>query len=557
MGVKSQRSSLPVVEGMDELERGRESFERRMWMDAFNAFSLADEAVPLGAEDLWSLAVSAYLVGRDDDFVRAVERGYRAHLEAGEVLRAARGAFWLGLHLADRGETGRATGWFGRSGRLVEREARDCVERGNLLLPVVLQHFFSGDYEASFASAIDATEIGERFGDPDLIALALHLQGCALIKQGRVDDGLALLDEAMVAVTTDELSPVVTGLIYCSVIEACREVYALRRSQEWTAALAQWCAGQPDLVPYAGQCLVHRAEIMQLHGAWRDSLDEARRASEHFARGVAHPAAALAYYQQGEIHRLRGDFAAAEEAYRDASRRGLEPQPGLALLRLAQRDNDAAAAAIRRLLGVTTDPLERARLLPAYVEIMLAVRDPDGARGACRELEEIAEGYTSDVLGAIAAGARGAVELAEGDARSAVVALHHAGRVWQEIEAPYEAARVRVLVALACGALGDHDTAAFELDSARRAFEQLGAAPELARLDSIDQLVPSPDTHGLAPRELQVLGLVAAGKTNKAIAAELVVSERTVDRHVSNILTKLGVPSRAAATAYAYEHQLL
>jgi DNA-binding CsgD family transcriptional regulator len=528
-----------------------------MWMDAFNALSLADEGVPLGAEDLELLSISAYLIGRDDDSLRALDRAHRAHLENGDTLGAARSAFWLGFRLIDLGEMARATGWLGRAARLVEREGQDCVEQGYLLLPGVLRDLFAGDYEASYAGAVDAAEIGERFEDADLVALAVHLQGCARIKQGLVDDGLALLDEAMVAVTTDELSPVITGLIYCSVIETCREVYALRRSQEWTAALTQWCDGQPDLVPYAGQCLVHRAEIMQLHGAWRDALAEARRASERFARGPDQPAAAAAFYQQGEIHRLLGEFAEAEEAYRNTNLRGLEPQPGLALLRLAQGSNDAAAAAIRRVVGETTDPLERARLLPAYIEIMLAVGHADEALDACRELQEIAKGYASGVLGAMAAGAKGAVQLAEGGASSALPALRHAGQVWRELEAPYEAARVRVLVGLACDALGDHETAALELDAARGTFENLGAAPDVARVDSLVSRATSGSTHGLAPRELQVLRLVAAGKTNKAIAAALVVSERTVDRHVSNIFTKLGVSSRTAATAFAYEHQLV
>jgi DNA-binding NarL/FixJ family response regulator len=542
---------------MNDLERARESFERRMWMDAFNAFSLADDAVPLGAEDLWPLAVSAFLIGREDDYVRTMDRAYRAAMETGEPLIAARCAFWLGLHLADRGEMGMATGWLRRAERLVQREEHDCVERGYLLIPAVLQHLFAGDFQSSYARAADAIEIGERFREPDLVALALHLQGRALVKQGWVDNGMALLDEAMVAVIGDELSPPVTGMIYCSVIEACREVYALRRSQEWTAALTKWCEGQPDLVAFAGLCLVHRSEIMQLQGAWRDALDEARRACERFARGVDQPKAALAFYQLGEIHRLLGEFAAAEEAYREASRRGWEPQPGLALLRLVQGDNAAAAATIRRVVDVTTDPLQRARLLPAYVEIVLAVGDTGGARAACRELEEIAENFASRVLRAIAAGARGAVELAEGNARAALVALRHAGQVWQQLEVPYEAARVRLLAGLACDALGDHDTAAFELDAARSALEHLGAAPELARVDSFARGAASPETHGLAPRELQVLCLVAAGKTNKAIAAELVVSERTVHRHVSNIFSKLGVSSRAAATAFAYQHRLV
>jgi DNA-binding CsgD family transcriptional regulator len=311
------------------------------------------------------------------------------------------------------------------------------------------------------------------------------------------------------------------------------------------------------MVAFTGRCLVHRAEIMQLHGAWREALEEARRARERSAQGVSQAAAAQAFYRQGEVHRLQGELAAAEEAYRDASRCGCEPQPGLALLRLAEENEDAAAAAIRRVVGETTEPLKRARLLPAYVEIMLAVGAPQEALRACRELEEISSVYRSGMLGAIAAHARGACDLAEGDAQAALVALRHAWQVWQEFEAPYEAARVRVLLGLACRTLGDDDTAALELEAARGVFAQLGAAPDLARVDSLTECAPSINAHGLTPRELQVLRLVAAGKTNKAIAAELVLSERTVDRHVSNIFTKLDVSSRAAATAYAYKHQLV
>ena len=238
-----------------------------------------------------------------------------------------------------------------------------------------LRHEATGDWEAAYATAAEAAEIGERFGDADLFALAVHEQGCALVHQGRVEEGLGLLDEAMVAVTAGELSPIVTGLVYCSVIAGCQEVYALRRAREWTAALTRWCEEQPDMVSFTGTCLVHRAEIMELHGAWQDALEEARRAGERCEQGNDRSAAAQAYYRQGEVHRLQGRFSAAEEAYRDASRYGWEPQPGLALLRLAQGNDDAAAAAIRRVVGETTEPLKRAKLLPAYVEIMLAVGD--------------------------------------------------------------------------------------------------------------------------------------------------------------------------------------
>ncbi len=545
------------MDALDKLERGRESYGRRAWGDAYESLSLADRAAPLGAEDLELLAISAFLVGRDDDYVRALDRAHHAHLDAGEGVRAARSAFWLGLRLLLRGEMGRATGWLARAQRLLEREEHDCVERGYLLLPVAEQRLAAGDWEAAYATAAGAAEIGDRFREADLIACARHLQGRALMLQGRVEAGLGLLDEAMVAVTAGELSPLMTGLIYCSVIESCQQVYALGRAREWTSALAQWCAEQPEMVAFTGRCLVHRAEIMQLNGAWRDAIEEARRARERFSRGIDQQPTGSAVYQQAEVHRLRGEHAAAEEAYRSASRCGWDPQPGLALLRLAQGRTDAAVAAIRRVVRATTDRLQRTRLLPAYVEIMLAVGDIQEARAACRELEEIAAGFGVGVLGAMAAHARGAVELAEGDAQAALGSLRRAWQVWHQVEAPYVAARVRVLVGLACRALGDDDGARLELDAARAVFERLGAAPDLARIDSLTQDAPSGRPHGLTPRELQVLRLVAAGKTNKAIAVELFLSEKTVDRHVSNIFTKLDVPSRAAATAYAYEHKLI
>jgi DNA-binding CsgD family transcriptional regulator len=550
-----------VVDVLDELERGRRSYASRAWIDAYRSLSDADQAVSLAAEDLELLATSAYMIGRDDDFVSGLERAHYLFLDGGEALRAVRCAFWLGINLTTRGEMSRATGWFGRAQRLLEREQRDCVERGYLLIPGLLQHVGGEDWEAASDTAAEAAEIGERFGDRDLFALAVHEQGHALIRQGRVEEGLGLLDEAMIAVTAGELSPIVTGLVYCSVIAYCQELYELRRAQEWTAALTRWCAQQPDMVAYTGLCLVHRAEIMQLHGAWRDALEEAERARERFAQGMKRAAGAhregAAFYRQGEVHRLQGEFTAAEEAYRDASRCGWEPQPGLALLRLAQGSNEAAAAAIRRVLGETTEPLRRARLLLAYVEIMLAVGDTPEARSACRELERISASYGSGMLGAMVAHARGAVDLAEGDAQESLVTLRHAWQAWQELEAPYEAARVRVLVGLSCRAMGDDESAALELAAAHDVFEQLGAAPDLARVASLLGRTAFGDTHGLTPRELEVLRRVATGETNKAIAAELVLSERTVDRHVSNIFGKLGVSSRAAATAYAYEHQLV
>jgi DNA-binding CsgD family transcriptional regulator len=555
----NQRSGRPKRAGASqrhELDRARQYYEWRAWANAYQAFSLADQESALGAEDLDLLAMAAYLVGRDDDYLKTLERAYNAHRDTRQPRRAVRCAFWLGFRLLMRGEMGHATGWFSRAQRLLEHETRECAERGYLLLPVVEQRLESGDCEAAYAIASDAAAIGEHCGDLDLVACARHQQGRIRLQQGQVEAGLALLDETMVTVTAEELSPLVTGLMYCSVIAACQQIYALDRTREWTAALTRWCEGQPDMVAFAGVCQVHRAEIMQLRGNWPEAIEEARRACAR-SQGIDRRAAAAALYQQAEVHRLKGEFAAAEEAYRGASQLGLEPQPGFALLRLVQGRSDAAATAIRRAASTTMNPLKRMGLLPAYIEIMVAAGDVQDARNACRQLEELARSFDTAVPGAIAAQARGAVDLAEGDAQAALGSLHRAFEVWQRIEAPYLAARVRVLIGQACRALGDEDGADLEFDAARSAFERLGATPDLARINALTKDVAPGHAHPLTPREIQVLRLVSAGKTNAAIAAALFLSERTVERHLSNIFTKLDLSTRAAATAWAYEHGLI
>jgi DNA-binding CsgD family transcriptional regulator len=426
-----------------------------------------------------------------------------------------------------------------------------------MLLPLVFQHEGAGDLEAAAATAAEATATAERFADADLFALAAHERGHILIRLGRAKEGLALLDASMVALTAGELSPIVSGIVYCGTILACRDAHELRRSREWTAALTEWCNRQPDLVAFTGRCLVHRAQVMQLGGAWTDSLEEARRATERCLQGENPAAAGEAFYQVGEIHRLRGDVGAAENAYRQASAHGFEPQPGFALMRLAQGRTEAATAAIRRLESETSERTRRTNLLPGYVEIMLAADDLEAASAACEELGSLAEGAVGEELKATAAWARGAIELARGDARAALPPLRAAGDVWRRFEAPYETARVRELIGQACQELGDEDSARLELDAARSTFAALGASPDLARLDLLLEIAGSAVTHGLTERELEVLRLVAAGKTNREIAKELVISEHTAARHLQNIYAKLGVSSRTAASAFAFEHQLV
>jgi len=538
------------------LERGRDAYAARAWGDAYALLQRADELESLAPPDLGLLATAAYMLGQDEEWVAAHERAHHLHLGAGEVEAAARSAFWIGLSLALRGELGPAEGWLGRAQRLLDEGDADCVERGFLMIAYGHGQLEAGESAAAEAIAADAAAAARRFGNRDLFALAMLLQGQAAADDARVNEGLTLLDEAMVAVTTEDLSPIVCGLAYCAVIITCQQVFELRRAREWTHALDLWWQQQPDMVAFTGRCLVHRAEILQLGGAWEHALEEARRASRRFVE-TNNPTAGLALYREADLLRLRGDLDGAEETYRAASRTGKDPQPGLAQLRLAQGRVDAAVAAIRRALAERADPISRPELLPAYVEILLAAGETDEARRACDELAAVAGRYSSGMLDAIAAYERGAVEIAAGNAPRGLELLRRALEAWRKLDVPYEVARTRVLIGEACRMLEDDDACTLELEAALADFVRLGAVPDVARVERLLDRPQDGAGQGLSPRELEVLRLVAAGKSNREIAAALVISEHTVARHVQNIFGKLRVSSRAAATAFAFEHDLV
>jgi DNA-binding CsgD family transcriptional regulator len=552
---RTRSGSEKSATATDALNRGRVALGRRAWRDAFEHLSAADRETPLGAEDLERFATAASLIGRDDVSIDIWARAHQAFLNRGDTERAARHAFWLAFQLLIARKLAPGSGWIARGRRLLEEGNPTDVGHGLLLIPLGLQRVIEGEFEAACAAFTEAAEIGDREHNADLSTLARHGRGRTLIRLGKIAEGLTLLDESMVAITADDVSPIIVGGVYCSVIAACHEIFDLRRAHEWTTALNDWCASQPDAVHHRGFCLVHRSEMMQLHGEWPNAMHEAQRACEQLAEPPRHPAAGEALYRQAELFRLRGDFVQAEEGYREASQFGREPYPGLAQLRLAQGQIEAAATAIRRVLDESPCPA-RPRLLPAYVEIMLVAGDLPAARSAAVELTTIASQLDAPFLHAVSANAMGAVLLAEHDARGALAALRRACTLWHELDAPYEVARARMCVSIACRVLGDDDGADMELDAARRILTQLEARPDLARLEDLHRDGTPKAAGGLSAREAQVLRLVATGKTNRAIAEELRISDKTVARHVSNIFVKLGLSTRAAATAYAYQHDL-
>jgi DNA-binding NarL/FixJ family response regulator len=493
------------------------------------------------------------MTGDEAACIDAHTRAHNIALANRDIRQAARSAFWVSFALIGARELTRAGGWAARAQRLLEEHQCDSVECGYVRLPLGLQQVTAGDLEGAEATFAGIERIGERFGDADLVNLARHGRGRALVAMGRTADGLTLLDEVMVSVTAGEVTAIVSGVIYCSVISACFELLDMRRAQEWTEALNGWCERQSGMVPYRGECLTHRADLLRLRGRWADALAEARRAFD--AQAALHRGEGAAAYVIAELHRLRGNAGEAEAAYRVAAERGRAPQPGLSLLRLAQGRRDVARASIERALAEPSRGRQRTDLLAAAVEILLAAGDVDAARQAAEELNAIAARGASVWLRAMAAAAQGAVLVAAGAAREALTPLREAVTIWCDLDAPYEAARARLLVGRACLALGDGDGASLEHDAAARVLRQFGAAPALADLERL-AAERSPAAGGLSARELGVLKLMAQGKTNRAIARELGISEKTVARHVSNIFTKLDLSSRAAATAYAFTHHL-
>jgi ATP/maltotriose-dependent transcriptional regulator MalT len=524
------------------------------WRETYERLSALDRVSPIEPAQLVELSIAAYLIGKDSESFATLIRAHQGFVQRRQFRQAGGIAARIASISISMGDAAQAAGWMARAARLLDESGEPCAERGHLLLPAARQSLMSGKIADARAKFTEAAAIGEQFGDVDLTNLARLGLGRTLIELGEVERGVALLDEVMVAVTAGEVSTIITGIIYCSVLSSCSDLSDLGRAREWTQALTRWCVAQADMVPYRGECLVHRAEIISLQGVWPNALNEALLACERLSEPPGQPAFGAALYQVAELHRLRGDQEQAEETYRRAAESGCSPYPGLALLRLAQGRGEDARAAICRVLQEARHRRGRSKILSAAVEIMLASGDVVAARRAADELEALAQAFKTPFLQAVAAQAQGAVLLGEGNPTAALLVCRTAWTLWRELEVPYEAARAQVVISQACRTLGDKDSADLELSAARRTFEQLGARVDAARLPGARD--GQRTAAGLTSRELQILRLVATGRTNRSIAEKLSLSEKTVARHVSNIFNKLNVPSRAAATAYAFEHHL-
>jgi DNA-binding CsgD family transcriptional regulator/tetratricopeptide (TPR) repeat protein len=535
------------------LASAREAVAREAWSEAYEAFT-ASSAEELGPADLEAFADAAWWLSKPETSIGIRQRAYGAFADAGDDLGAAEMAARLAIEHFVRREPAVGGGWLMRA----QRHAEGLPEQaghGLLLIVQATVARFSGDIDGALAITERAIELGRRFGDRDLSAMAIHTRGLLLIAAGDVKEGVALLDEAMTSVVAGELSSYFTGIVYCNVIGACLELADVQRASQWNEAALAWCESLPPESPFPGQCRLNRAEVAKLRGAWDVAETEAVRASEELM-AFDPVTAAHAFYETGEIRRRVGDLEEAERCFIRASELGVDPQPGLALLRLSQGKVDAAAMALRLAAsGGWEGRLRGARLLAAQVDVAIVAGDLDTAKDGCERMETLAEGVEVPVLDAMASTARGATRLAEGDVAAALDGLRRACAMWQELRLPYEGARARMLFGRALRAAGDEDDAVLELRAAAATFGELGAVPDV---DAARRLIDRRDTlpRGLSRREGEVLKLVAAGLTNREIAAALVISEHTVARHLQNMFVKLDVSSRSAATAFAFEHGL-
>ena len=528
------------------------------WKETYQRLSKADKEKHLETGDLENLGLAAYMIGLDEESYRFLEDAHANYLAMKNIEQAARCAFWLGLMYMNMGEMGHSSGWMARGERLLaDFDNKDVSEKGLFLIPTALGALHSGEVDKALETFEIAISIGEEYKDVDLISLARLGQGQVLIQKGDVSKGVKLLDEVMVSLDVEEVYPIVVGIVYCAVIETCRKIWDLQRAREWTTALKRWCDAQPEIVPFRGQCLVRRAEILQLHGDWKGALEQSNEACDLLSRPPGEPAAGEAFYRKAELCRIQGDFTTAEACYQEATRLGRSPQPGLSLLRLTQGQLGAAVTSIRNALKESKDNKRLAELLPGAIEILVTGNYIEEAKQAMEKLNDIAKRFDSLYLQATSIHYMGVVFLAKGNYQFALDQLQKALKIWNWLNLPYQTALSRELKGLVYRKLNDQDNGDAEFLAAQWSFEQLKATPDLHRVNLLMDKKKKPEAHGLTLRELQVLKLLASGKSNRFIGDELFISERTVDRHVSNIYQKLRVSTRVEAAAFALQHNLL
>ncbi|MEI5585278.1 MULTISPECIES: LuxR C-terminal-related transcriptional regulator [unclassified Agromyces] len=534
------------------LDAGRTAMAERRWAAAYEDLSRADAGEGLAPADLESLAMAAFLRGEAQAAVDALERAHARLLADGDLEGAARTAARLALYQIELGDLSHNFEWVPKGLRLAAGMAEPSAVTGAVQLPPAVAQLASGDPAGARGRFRAIGGIADRFRDPDLAALAAFGEGMCLLELEEDAEAFSRLDDAVAAVTAGGISPVSSGIILCTVVGSAHQAFDLERATAWTTVLERWCRGQPELVAYRGQAHALRAAILTLHGAWDEAWAEAELALSRFRAGD-YRAAFGAPYRFGELQRLRGAFHSASESYRRAGESAWDPQPGLALLHLAEGKVRQARDEIRRT-ATAADPFARRHLLPAVVDIEATAGGVAEARRALTELRLLAGRHPTAMSAVVIAFAEATVLLAEGDAAGAVTAGRSAADAWKALGVPYETARSRVLAGRALQAVGEPAAARSEFDAARAILLELGAHPDLEALPT-----GTGERHGsvLTDRELEVLRLVSTGLTNRAIAARLSLSEKTVARHLSNIFGKLGLSTRAAATAYAYENGLV
>lgn len=544
------------------MELAHEAFQKQNWREAYDCFQNASLGAELTAPDLELFGSSAYLTARDDEASSLWARSHNAFVDQGDLARAARLGFFLSLTFLLRGEMPRSSGWLARSQRLLETIDDQAAEHGFCNLLIGLRKLFGGDPEDALEIIDKTVTLAGRCGDRDLLALSLLGRGQTLIALRRASEGQSCLDEAMVCVTSGSVTPILCGVIYCAVILTCQSIFDVERAREWTSEFNAWCQPQPDLIPFRGQCLIHRSEILQMRGEWPAAMQEADQACR-WLKDRSEATVGRAQYQKGEMHRLIGEFDLADKSYRMAAVYGIDPLPGRALLRLQQGQFDEAVASIQEACGPgfgipeSVGKSDRLKLLGPSVEILLRAGDVDTAIAAANELSAWKETFPAPLLVATSAYADGFIRAANGETEPALAELKKSLTLWQQLGMPYEVARVRVRLADLHHKLGDVDLAATHGEAARETFLRLGAGPDLRGLESLAWNSGGVGNSGFTSRQMQVLRLLADGRSNREIAVELGISEHTVARHVSNIFDKSGVSSRTAAIAYAHRKNLL